>query len=227
MERKRLADYRIGEIQDPDLPVSLVVAASSAFPPFLSPVKLRFDDAAWTRTCGAYLHEFPEFRRELVVTDGGVYDNMATEVIWDRCKTVLVSDAGAPLGATPSPSPLWIPQVMRVLDIATEQTRALRRRQLLRDFQAHTADPHGAGRGGTYWGIKTRIDSYHLADALAHDSAVSAELQHVPTRLGGFSTEEQGRLVNWGYALADAGVRRFVFKNAPRAAGQPIPEFAL
>jgi NTE family protein len=36
------ADYRVGRIGRPKLSLARVVAASSAFPPFLSPVRLRF-----------------------------------------------------------------------------------------------------------------------------------------------------------------------------------------
>ena len=61
MERKRLADYKIGEIQDPNLPVARVVAASSAFPPVLSPVELKLDPNEWRRLDGAYLFDQPEF----------------------------------------------------------------------------------------------------------------------------------------------------------------------
>ena len=229
IERKRLADYRVGEIQNPDLPVSLVVAASSAFPPFLSPVKLTFDESQWVDRCGAYLYPYPEFRREVLLTDGGVYDNMATEVIWDRCNTVLVSDAGAPLDATPSPSTLWISQLRRILDIEAEQTRALRRRELVAQFTKHKQGHSDArsDRGGTYWGIKTRIDQYQVPGALARDSTVTHDLRDIPTRLGGFSEQQQGQLINWGYALTDAAIRRWVYEDAPRAAGLPLPAFPL
>jgi NTE family protein len=35
-----LADYRVGRVMDPDLPMAVAVAASSAFPPILSPCTL-------------------------------------------------------------------------------------------------------------------------------------------------------------------------------------------
>jgi NTE family protein len=36
-----LADYRVGQVRNPRIPVAVAVAASSAFPPFLSPIILR------------------------------------------------------------------------------------------------------------------------------------------------------------------------------------------
>ncbi|MFN0298807.1 MAG: patatin-like phospholipase family protein [Burkholderiales bacterium] len=121
IERKRLADYKIGEIQNPDLPVARMVAASSAFPPFLSPVELTLDPVAWQRFEGANLFERKEFKQRLELTDGGVYDNMGLEAIWDRCHTVLLSDAGAPLDMQSSPATDWVRQAVRVRDIVSEQ----------------------------------------------------------------------------------------------------------
>src|SRR6185436_4107845 len=95
IERKRLADYRIGEIPNPDLPVARVVAASSAFPPVLSPVKLELNPNDWRQLPGSYLFGESELKECMLLTDGGVYDNMGLEAIYDRCRTVLVSDAGA------------------------------------------------------------------------------------------------------------------------------------
>jgi NTE family protein len=234
IERKRLADYKIGEIPDPDLPVARVVAASSAFPPVLSPVELKLDPRAWRRLDGAFLFDRSEFKERLVLTDGGVYDNMGLEAIWDRkgLHTVLVSDAGAPFDVQAQPATDWTRQSMRVLDIITDQTRALRKRKLMQDFQqTQEAGRERADlpalRRGTYWGIKTKIDNYKLANALTRDNATTASLQDVRTRLNEFSDEEQGRLINWGYALADAAMRTWVDREATQPARWPDPDRAL
>jgi NTE family protein len=231
IERKRLADYRIGEIPNPDLSVARVVAASSAFPPVLSPVELKLDPNAWRELPGASLFGDGELKSRMLLTDGGVYDNMGLEAIWDRCSTVLVSDAGAPLNADADPPSDWTRQTIRVLDIVVEQTRALRRRALMQAFQqtqeqgrAESAPPR---RRGTYWGIRTRIDAYGLADALTHDSATTSALQNTRTRLNEFTPGEQGQLMNWGYALTDAAMRRWVDPQNTAPALWPIPEFAL
>jgi NTE family protein len=36
-----LADYRVGRVMEPDLPMAVAVAASSAFPPILSPCTIQ------------------------------------------------------------------------------------------------------------------------------------------------------------------------------------------
>jgi NTE family protein len=61
-------DYRIGLLPNPSFRVALAVAASSAFPPFLSPVLLEPDPAAFERTEGADLFDQVEYRRRLVLT---------------------------------------------------------------------------------------------------------------------------------------------------------------
>lgn len=231
IERKRLADYRIGEVPAPDLSVARVVAASSAFPPVLSPVQLDFEPTTWSRVPGGFLFDQEDFRRRLLLTDGGVYDNMGLEAIWDRCKTVLVSDAGAPLSADADPPTDWTRQAIRVLDIVTEQTRALRRRELMQNFQQTHEEGRveaiPATRQGTYWGIKTQIDAYQVANPLTNDNEKTAELQRIRTRLNEFTPSEQGCLINWGYALSDAAMRRYVDMTNAAPAAWPVPEFPL
>jgi NTE family protein len=231
IERKRLADYRIGEIAKPDLSVARVVCASSAFPPFLSPVKLDLDPNAWQELPGADLFDQEAFKRRLLLTDGGVYDNMGLEAIWDRCSTVLVSDAGAPLKADADPPTEWTQQAVRVLDIVSEQTRALRRRALMRDFQQTQeegrSEPRPPKRKGTYWGVRTKIGAYGVANALTADNDTTRALQSIRTRLNEFTPAEQGQLINWGYALADAAMRKWVDPANAAPAAWPVPEFAL
>lgn len=232
MEKKRIADYKIGEVQNPDLPVARVVAASSAFPPVLSPVELAFDPSDWTPFANAKLGNRDDLKRSLMLTDGGVYDNMGLEAIWDRCSTVLVSDAGAPLDADAKPHTDWTRQAIRVLDVVTDQTRALRKRWLMQEFKQTQEegldDPtRPAKKKGTYWGITTRIDNYQVPSPMAHDTPVTGELQHIRTRLNEFSAKEQGQLINWGYALADAGMRKYVQAGVAPPGSWPDPAFPL
>lgn len=215
-----LRDYRLGRIDNPTVPLAKVVAASSAFPPVLSPVTIDRAIGAWNTEEGNLPEPMlSELRKKLVLTDGGVYDNMGLEAIYDRYETVLVSDAGAPFEFDASPSGTWLALTKRALDITCEQTRALRRRSLLKDFNSQV-------RKGTYWGIATKIDDYKLADVMTKDSATTRELAHMRTRLNAFDEGEQCRLINWGYALADAALRTYVAetKGAPRG-NWPYPKY--
>ena len=214
------ADYRIGMIKDPSFRLSLAVTASSAFPPVLSPVVIHPDPNAFTRTDGADLYDAPGYRQELILTDGGVYDNLGLETVWNRYDTILVSDAGAPFAFTAAPDTSWAKQALRAADVATAQSRALRKRALIADFE-------DKARQGVYWGIMTEIAAYKLADALPVPLARTQELAAMRTRLSEFNEQEQCHLINWGYAVCDAAMRTHMGAPNQPAAAWPYPQFAL
>ena len=213
-------DYRIGLIGNPGFRVSLAVTASSAFPPVLSPVLVKPDPASFQQTGGADLYPQVAYRQRLVLTDGGVYDNLGLETVWNRCETLLVSDAGAPFAFEATPDTSWFQQAMRAADVATSQARALRKRALVADFESGL-------RRGTYWGIQTPIERYGLADTLPCPAGRTAELAGMRTRLNSFSEREQCLLINWGYAVCDAAMRRWMQAPNQPAARWPYPDFAL
>jgi NTE family protein len=213
-------DYRIGLIRKPTFRISTAVTASSAFPPVLSPVVLKPDPNSFEKTEGADLYDQVGYRKELVLTDGGVYDNLGLETVWNRYETVLVSDAGAPFSFDETPDTSWAKQAMRAMDIATNQSRALRKRALIADYLS-------GARKGTYWGIKTNIDEYELADALPCPPQRTAALASIRTRLNAFSEREQCQLINWGYAVCDAAIRRYVHAANQPQAEWPYPDYAL
>jgi len=199
-----MGDYRIGLIEQPDVPLSLAVTASSAFPPVLSPVLLK-DLPPFKPVEGADLNGDPYYTREIYLTDGGTYDNLGLETVWNRYDTVLVSDAGAPFKTEQEARTDWLSQARMALDVATDQARGLRKRAPIADFKADQ-------RAGAYWGIDTEIGNYPLpkdgpARAMTCDPGLVRPLAAIRTRLNAFDDEEQGRLINWGYALTDAAIR--------------------
>src|SRR2546426_7327395 len=139
-------DYLIGQIPRPAFSIALAVTASSAFPPFLSPVVRKIDPNLFQAVPGAKLFDKVEYRQRLCLTDGGAYDNLGLETLEKRCKTLLVSDGGAPFGPSPDPGTAWHTQALRAFDIATAQSRGLRKRRLVADYRARL-------RSGSDWGI--------------------------------------------------------------------------
>jgi NTE family protein len=216
-----IGDYRIGLSRDPDLPLSLAVTASSAFPPVLSPVVLK--NVAFEHVDGADLNGDSRYTREIHLTDGGAYDNLGLETVWNRYDTVLVSDAGAPFKIEEEVRSDWLSQARAALDVATDQSRALRKRVLIADYKA-------GERQGAYWGIDTNIGDYPVADPMTCRMELVEPLAAIRTRLNPFSDEEQGRLINWGYALCDAALRSHtsaLVANAVRPTQWPVPGQAL
>lgn len=214
--RPYLADYRVGMVKDPETLLAMAVAASSAFPPFLSPARLKFGTDQWEdSTEGADLTE-GKFRSDLRLTDGGVYDNLGIETVWKKYRTVLVSDAGGKTGAQAEPPVDWLRQTRRVLDVIDNQVRSLRKRQVIESFEANE-------RAGTYWGIRTQIGDYELPTAWKCDPKRTMELARVKTGLAKLDRGTQKRLVNWGYAVSDAAMRRWVVPGAKPPGGLPFP----
>jgi NTE family protein len=70
------------------------------------------------------------------------------------------------------------------------------------------------------------IDRFKLADAMVTDNETTAAQQFVRTRLNPLTAREQAQLINWGYALCDAAMRKHVDSTIPRG-HWPKPEFPL
>ncbi len=205
--RPYMWDYRVGKVEAPTVPLAVAVAASAAFPPFLSPLELPLDPASFAPNTGQDLQREP-YTSKVVLTDGGVYDNLGLETCWKRYRTILVSDAGGAVAPEPTPKRNWPAHAYRVLELIDGQVRALRKRQVIEAFKT-------GARDGAYWGIRTNVADYGLADPLPVTFDRTIALANTPTRLKALPDELQEALVNWGYAVADTAIRRHVRDDVP------------
>jgi NTE family protein len=216
-----MRDYRVGEVKRPTVRIAVAVAASSAFPPFLSPVELRLKPSDFTPGTGTDLQRQP-FTTNAILTDGGVYDNLGLETVWKACDTVLVSDGGGRMTAESSPKRDWARHSKRILDLIDSQVRSLRKRHLLQSLDA-------GERKGTYWGIWTNVANYHPLSPpclpCPHDRTLA--LAGVATGLARLDTFTQERLINWGYAVCDAAMRRYVDSRLAGPLSFPYPSAAV
>lgn len=237
-------DYLVGRIDMPDFLVAEAVAASSAFPPVLSPLVLEPPAGAFSDWPDADtrrpLPDLQDYRARVLLTDGGVYDNHGIEPIVKRCMTLFVSDGGAPFTRSAATATDWLGQLRRILDVTDNQVRALRRRDLINRLQSgnerFVAENRPAGwtdprvRMGAYWGIDTDPDKLAPPDALPCDQGLTDELARVSTRLSDLGRRTSKRLVNWGYAICDRSVRaryRGPDQPLPAIAQWPYPDDAL
>lgn len=211
-----MRDYRVGMVPNPTTRLSAAVAASSAFPPLLSPFRLDLNPGDFTPGSGQDLQTEP-YTEQAFLSDGGVYDNLGLETAFKRYRTILVSDAGAKLASEPEPHEDYVRHSIRVGDIIDDQVRSLRKRQLIESFQ-------NGERAGTYWGIRTNIADYQLASAIPVPHAKSLALAILPTRLRRLDDEVQARLINWGYAVCDAAIRRHVNDGIAEPSELPYAE---
>ena len=217
-----MGDYRVGRIENPGFSLARAVAASSAFPPVLSPLTIELHPSTFKPGSGTGL-DHPPFTSDVVLADGGVYDNLGLETVWKRYATVLVSDAGAKIKPEEEPKQDWPRHAYRVLDLIDNQVRSLRKRALIASYQAKSDDP--GKRLGTYWGIGTPYDHYSgRALGLSCKPARTQELAEVATRLKRLDDELQERLINWGYAVTDAALRTYFDPKLKKPKGFPYPK---
>ena len=211
-----MADYVVGMVRNPKVELAIAVAASSAFPPILSPVQLSVDPADFDPAERGPLHK-PPYTSDVVLADGGVYDNLGLETAWKRYTTILVSDGGGKMGPQPKPKHDWARHAYRTLGIIDTQVRNLRKRQVVSGYL-------NGDRQGTYWGIRSHIGDYGPpAGSLPCPDASALRLAQTATRLKEMDAALQERLINWGYAICDAGMRRWVEPDAPAPAQFPYP----
>jgi NTE family protein len=218
-EREQVADWRLGRVERPEIEVAVAVACSSAFPPVLSPYRLRLADADWVTEPSSDL-ALPDHRDEVVLSDGGVYDNLGLETVWKRCRTVIVSDAGGQLAPDPQPDRDWPQHFVRVLRVIDSQVRALRKGQTIESLRR-------GDRDGVYLGIRSHMADFRVEDPMQAPPERTILLAEVPTRLDALDDAIQERLVNWGYAICDAGLRRHLDPDAARPLGFPYRAAAV
>lgn len=220
--RPYVADYKVGRVPDPTVPLAEAVAASSAFPPFLSPFELDLAGADW-KTDKGNVYTSAGYRSDILLTDGGVYDNLGIEAVWKKYKTVLISDASGHLDADPDPGRDWAHGIIRVLHILDSQVRSLRRSAVVSAFKGK--DPHKGFFISTVSDLSTwpAPAERPYMDA---DPTITQRLAKISTRLTDMPDARQELLINWGFAAADAGLLAFLDKDLP-VAPSPYPDRPL
>ena len=211
-----MRDYRVGEIKNPKIELGVAVAASSAFPPVLSPLEMDLEPEDYTPGSGGDLTD-ELYRTQVVLTDGGVYDNLGLETAWKRYETIFVSDAGGGFSGEPEPKRDWVRHSIRVLLLIDNQVRNLRRRQLVESYQAKI-------RRGAYWSINHDLTKdFGTANALDCPFELTDVLAKTATRLKKLDSVTQERIINWGYSVCDAAVRKYYDDKLAPPAQFPYP----
>jgi NTE family protein len=213
-----MRDWRVGEVRNPTLSLAQVVGASSAFPPVLAPAMLDLKEGDFTANSGAANGslQHPPFTTAPTLADGGVYDNLGLETCYKRYKTLFVSNAGKPFATQATVSKNWVSIGGRCLDVMDNQVLSLRKRLLLQALIS-------GERNGAFWDIQQDIVVHRSSKRLPCPSANTAALARVPTDLAAKDARLQERLINWGYAAADASVRAWFNHGMPAPSGFPFP----
>lgn len=208
-------DWRVGEIRNPVDSMARVIGASSALPPFLSPARFKYTESQYTPDSGKDL-QTPPFTTRPALADGGVYDNMGLETVFKHFQTVIVSNAGGDYKAQKNVAGNWLLQSYRVLTTIDNQVRSLRRKVLVSALATHR-------RFGAYWSIRGNIEDYPATNKLECPHEKTLELANIETDLAAKDETTQRRLINWGYAICDAGIRSWVEDGLPVPLDFPYP----
>ncbi len=194
-----MRDWRTPPIGHPTLRLAEAVAASSAFPPILSPTLLDIP--------GQTLH----------LTDGGVFDNLGLEPVLKRCAQVFVSGGGGTFGEQRNPALDWFRGTLRLLSVIDVEVRRLRRRQIIGMLAS-------GGRSGAFWAINSaRADFPAVQNTLVCPIEATQRLAKISTRLRRLRTPIRHQLVNWGYAVTDAALRSYVDQSLAEPPAFPYP----
>ena len=198
------------------VPLARAVAASSCFPPVFNPIPAELSPDQLTG--GEYRGDD---RRELVegirLSDGGVFDNMGLEPVWDTHRWVLVSDGGAPFSAQ---RPLGLFNTLtRYQAINSNQAHSVRKRWLIRNFET-------GHLSGTYWGAASSPQSYPPEGTHpGYGEEVATAIARIRTDLDRSSKVEAESLITHGYFLASvaAGVYLKDLIGDPSPPTRPVP----
>lgn len=203
-----IGDWELGYAQAPSFPLGSALAVSAAFPIGFGPLALRADAYTWKKRAW----DAPKGSEQIVdvgtkrlhLYDGGLYDNLGAEPFFHPGKQqpksagdyIIVSDAGAPLPPGLRSGPLNPFRVKRMMDIMSEQSRALR----IRAFTNYLRSSPGAG---VQLLIGTPVAGPDCAEALF--------ARTFATSLKRLARADFERLAGYGYAVAKEAEGTFGF----------------
>ncbi|WP_035877457.1 patatin-like phospholipase family protein [Cupriavidus sp. amp6] len=167
-KNRTMGDYDLGYAKVESFSVAKAMAISAAFPGGIGPLTVESGNFEWEKreewhAAAPTRYELPY--RTLHLYDGGLYDNLGMEPMFDvgrqaikrdgtlpgDIQYMIVSDGGAPFPRQAIPHPLNPFRFKRIADIALDQSRALRVRAFVNFLQKNPMS-------GAYLGIGARAE---------------------------------------------------------------------
>lgn len=213
--KTHMGDYRVGSVPNPRVPLALAVAASAAVPMTAVRLDLRHED--FMPDSGLDLGQAP-FTSQALLVDGSIRDPLGIEAAYARFRTIMVSDGGGELRPEPQGRSMMF-QIARMTGILTDQVRALYKRQLVNSYVSGL-------REGAYWAIRSQLTDYDVETSLPYPPDRIRRLSQLPARLVALDVRDREELVNWGYAVCDAALRRHLDPGMQATGRFPYPRAA-
>jgi len=204
-KKNSIGDYTIGYSSPEDMLLADAMSISAAFPGLIGPYSLKAKNFTWLKRewgVDASMEKIVEINGNLRIYDGGVYDNLGLETFFDHGKSsakdgyefIICSDAGAPLKNGFSYFKLNPWRIKRVMDIMSDQSRALRIRSFINYLSLNKNS--GLYIGITDTDLHSREDSNHPAN--------------YPTNLRKFTESEFDKISNFGAKVAQKNFKIFI-----------------
>lgn len=200
----QIGDWDLGYAYAPNFPLGCALAVSAAFPVGFGPLAIDPAEFEWRwKPWGApgkpEVVKLPFHRLHLY--DGGLYDNLGAESFFHPGTQkpkysgdyVVIVDAGAPLAAGMDWGPLHPFRIKRMLDIMSDQCRALRVRPFVNFLQQNPSE-------GAFLVIGTPVHGNDCAATFA---------KSFPTSLKRLSADDFRRLSDYGYDVVVDTERRY------------------
>jgi NTE family protein len=191
-----MGDRFVGNVRNTPVELAVAVAASSAFPPVLSPVILRIEPSFYEPPQLPFMYlSHPPYTNRVFLADGGVHDNLGFFSSSEPFDVLMVSDASSRPRPQPRISLDWFTQTLRIFDLIYEQPASSRLGKLQDQI-------HDKTQVAYIWSIYSRYDPAPFSRLRASPQVAQA-LAEVPTRLSRMSESVQKQLINFGYAVTD------------------------
>ncbi len=216
----RMGDYQAGYVEKPDFHIADMMAISAAVPWLIGPYRLSTYGYHWKRYKSWDNYEMESAQAiddVLHLADGGLYDNLGTEPLFQSFPTqlkpslnyLIVSDASTPIGYKPFPSMLHIfSRLLRAVRIMHAQVRSLRVRMLANELldRRDLGLLIQSGRDAAYliekarrMGVAAERLGFERQFLSAKDAAAA---QHYPTTLFKVKQEDYQLIKRHGYETA-------------------------
>ena len=104
------------------------------------------------------------------------------------------------------------------METSLEQTRAIRRREVVRQRQSNHKE-------GALWYSNTDIRNYPIQSPFEIKPEWKDHFGSVRTRLNTFTDAEKSRLINWGYVMCDLSIRSYYRRGKDPPDSLPFTSF--